>query len=106
MERRLNDPLYTVINIAVTGDIATAEAKIREVWSGMLCVSRGGRTEAELLEIQARLAEVRGLLSSYPDARAGVVRADVIFDDGSLQAALDKKFGRNLVVLNSALKPI
>lgn len=106
VERRMNDPLYTVINIAVTGDVAAAEAKIREVWSGMLCVSRGGRTEAELLEIQTQLAEVRGLLSSYPDARAGVVRADVIFDDGSLQATLDKKFGEGLVVVHSSLKPI
>lgn len=105
VEQRLNDPLYTVINIAVTGDIAAAEAKIRAVWSGMLCVSRGGRTEAELLAVQGRLADVRGLLTSYPDARVGVVRADVIFDDGSIQKAVDERFGEGLVVVNSALKP-
>jgi hypothetical protein len=107
VEKRMNDPRYTVINIAVTGDIAAAEAKIREVWSGMLCVSRGGRTEAELLAIQGQLNDdARGLLTSYPDARAGVVRADVIYDDGSIQAALDQKYGKHLVVVHSALKPV
>lgn len=105
VERRMNDPLYTVINIAVTGDVAAAEAKIREVWSGMLCVSRGERTEAELLAIQDQLSEVPGHLSSYSDARAGVVLVDVIYDDGSIQEALDKKYGEGLIVVQSALKP-
>ncbi len=102
----MNDPRHTVINIAVTGDVAAAEAKIREVWSGMLCVSQGGRTEAELLAIQAQLNDTApGLLTSYPDARAGVVRAEVIYDDGSIQAAVDKKYGEDRVVVQAALKP-
>lgn len=105
VEKRMNDPLYTVINIAVTGDVAAAEAKIREVWSGMLCVSRGARTEAELLAIQDQLNKVDGFLTSYPDARAGVVHVGVIYDDGSIQASLDKKYGAGLVVVESALKP-
>lgn len=104
-ERRLNDPRYTVINIAVTGDLAAAEAKIREVWSGMLCVSPGVRTEAELLAVQDQLQGVTGLLSSFPDPRTGVVKAQVIYDDGSLQAALDRRLGEGLVEVESALKP-
>ncbi|GAB3769078.1 hypothetical protein [Microlunatus parietis] len=105
-ERRLNDPRYMVINVAVTGDLAAAEAKIREVWSGMLCVSRGGRTEAELLAVQDQLQGTPGLLSSSPDPRTGVVKAYVIHDDGSIQAALDRKFGAGLVLVDSALKPV
>ncbi len=106
MEKRLNDPRYTVINIAVTGDVAAAEAKLRAVWSGMLCVSRGGRTESELLAVQDQLSQVHGLLSSNPDARAGVLRVSVIFDDGSIQESLDQKVGKGLVVVESVLKPV
>lgn len=106
-ERRMNDPLYTVINIAVTGDVAAAEVKLREVWSGMLCVSQGKRTEAELLKLQDQLQrEVRGIQTSYPDPRAGVVMVSVSYDDGSIQRALDEKFGTGLVVVQSVLQPL
>ncbi|WP_152363617.1 hypothetical protein [Microlunatus speluncae] len=105
VERRMNDPLYTVLNVAVTGDVAAAEAKLRAVWSGMLCVSRAERTEAELQAVQEQLGQVKGFLSSSADARAGVVRADVVWDDGSIQSALNQKFGDGVVVVQSALQP-
>ncbi len=105
-EQRLNDPRYTVINIAVTGDLDAAEKKLRGVWSGMLCVSRGERTEAELQAVQDQLGKVPGLVSIDPDARSGEVWVGVIHDDGSIQKALDKKFGKGLVLVQSALKPV
>jgi hypothetical protein len=105
-ERLLNDPLYTVINLAVAGDVAAAEAKLREVWSGMLCVSRSKRTEAELLAVQDQLnGEVKGFLGCIPDPRAGVLRVQVPYDDGSVQRSVDKKFGKGLIVVESVLEP-
>lgn len=106
-ERWYNDPLYTVLNIAVTGDVAAAEAKLRTVWSGMLCVSRGQRTEAELMALQERLPrEVKGFANSSSDPRAGVVKLQVFYDDGEIQRALDEKFGTGLIVVTSMLEPV
>ena len=35
------EPTKLIINVAVTKDVAGAEAKLRETWGGALCVSRG-----------------------------------------------------------------
>lgn len=106
VESAMNDPLLTIINVAVTEDLAGAEAAIGEVWGGMLCVSEGARTEAELLAIQEELAEVPGMLFSGPDPKAGVVDIQVVYDDGTLQETLDAEHGPGLVRVDSALKSV
>ncbi|MDP3890348.1 hypothetical protein [Nocardioides sp.] len=99
----MNDPTLVIVNVTVTGDPAAAEADLREVWGGMLCVSRAEHTEAELSGIQQELGELPGLLSSWSGRDR--VHVEVVFDDGSLQAWVDETYGDGVVVVSSALRP-
>jgi hypothetical protein len=47
-ELAMNDPTKLILNVRVTEDLAGAEAKLRETWGGMLCVSKAEHTESEL----------------------------------------------------------
>ena len=102
-EEAMNDPLYTVINVQVTGDIAAAEEKLREVWSGMLCVSHAERSEAELLDILNELMSIPNSLGVGTDVIDNAVDLSVIYDDGTLQRELDEKYGKGVVEVDSAL---
>jgi hypothetical protein len=102
-EGRMNDPAKSVVNVLVAGDPAQAEAQLREVWGGSLCVSRSAHTETELRAIQRALTELPGLLTT--GVRLDVVTAEVRYDDGSLQAWADSTYGAGLVEITSALRP-
>ena len=95
------------INVAVTEDAAGAEAELRKTWGGMLCVTTVERTEADLnqvnQELQAALGESLLTSGSYaPDS----LDAQVVFDDGSIQAWADQTWGEGLVKVTSALQPV
>lgn len=106
LERAMNDPRYTILNVAVTDDAAGAETAIREVWSGMLCVSEGVATERELQGIVEELFATRtDLLQGGVDAVAGTVNITVLYDDGAIQAEVDAAHGPGVVVVSSALLP-
>lgn len=95
-----------IVNIRVTGDPAAAEAELREVWSGPLCVVPAERTEAELRAVQDEVVtSVDGMLSSGVDVLTGTVGLAVTFDDGALQAELDERYGAGVVEVTSALVP-
>lgn len=98
-----NDPVLVTVNVQVTGDVDAAEAELRSIWGGALCVSKAKYTEKELQAIQTQLQQVPGLLTS--DIQGGVVRAEVVHDDGSIQAWADEVYGPDRVVFSSALKP-
>jgi hypothetical protein len=98
-----NDPTLVTVNVQVTGDLDAAEAELRTVWGGALCVSPATYTEKELQAIQRQLQQVPGLLTS--DTQGGVVSAEVVHDDGSIQAWADEVYGSDRVVVRSALKP-
>lgn len=104
IELTFTDPLHTVVNVSVTEDPQGAEAALREVWGGMLCVSEASRSEAEL---QAIAEEIRGdgLLGSNADGLSGVVNVEVVYDDGALQRSLDEEYGSGVVVVSSQLVP-
>lgn len=102
-ESAMNDPALTIVNVAVTGDPAAAEADLREVWGGMLCVSRAEHTEAELSRIQQELGALPGMLSSWTGHDR--VQVEVVFDDGTLQAWVDETYGAGVVEVSSALRP-
>ena len=104
MERAMNDPTKLVVNVLVTGDPATAEKTLREVWGGALCVTRSEHTEAELTAIQQELSGLPGLLAS--DAQFDRASVQVLYDDGSLQAWADATYGTGLVEVTSALEPV
>lgn len=104
------DPSERVIIVAVTGDLAEAEAAIREVYSEGLCVVAAERSQAELEAIQAELAaaDTPTVLSSsiYVDASGERVEAVVVAPDAELQASFDAEYGEGVVVLDSILTPV
>lgn len=105
-EMNLNDPLLSIVNVRVTGDPAAAEAALREVWGGMLCVTSADRTEAELVVIQNQVMEaIDGVLSSAANGMAGTVDVTVVYDDGTFQSRFDEEYGVGLVRVSSALVP-
>lgn len=103
-EMRLNDPQLLILNVAVTGDVAEAEAAIREVWGGALCVSEAPYTDRELAKIQDEMRDLPGMRGSDRDSDG--VSVWVIFDDGSLQAWADQEYGAGVVEVSSALEPV
>ncbi len=105
-ERPLNDPRKLVINVAVTGDLARAESRLREVWGGALCVSQGLVTERRRTEIQEQMVAADfGFLGGMGGGGIRPLEMDVVHDDGSIQAWLDQEFGAGTVVVDSALQP-
>lgn len=64
----------------------------------------GASDEAALLRVQRDLTA-----SEYPIRASGPTNGylwvEVIFDDGSIQAFLDEKYGADVVVVQSALRP-
>ncbi len=99
-----NDPTKVIINVAVTEDVEAAEATLREIWGGALCVSPARYTEAELNAISMELQRLPGVLSTY--AADDVVTAEVLHDDGSLQSWVDAEYGAGRVEVISALQPV
>lgn len=69
--------------------------------------SRPGSTgEAELARIQAELALPDSAPPLGSSIAHGYLFVDVIFDDGTVQALLDEQYGPDVVVVESALRPI
>ena len=99
----MNDPTRLIINVMVTGDTTAAEAKLRQIWGGALCVSPARHTEAELLRVLDDVLSTPGILTAGTGRDR--VHLEVIHDDGSLQRELDDRFGAGLVVVASALRP-
>lgn len=97
------DPTKIVLNFTFTWDLAGAERAIRRVWGGALCVSKTERSDAELAKIQRELNDLPRFLSS--SFGFGHMDLMVVHDDGTLQSALDRKYGKGLVRVSSALAP-
>lgn len=93
------------INVAVTDGAAGAEAKLRETWGGPLCVTTAERTEAELNTISQELQAALPTLLTSGSMAADTIDAQVVFDDGSIQAWADETYGEGLVRVTSALVP-
>ncbi|MFC3686947.1 hypothetical protein [Aquipuribacter hungaricus] len=109
LDRALTDDpeatvLPPVVNIRVTGDPAAAEAELREVWDGPLCVTTAERTETELRRIQDEVTtSVASMLSAGVDVLTGTVQLTVTYDDGALRSELDGRYGDGVVQVISAL---
>ncbi|WP_137843584.1 hypothetical protein [Microbacterium sp. 2FI] len=102
----MNDPQYVIVNVRVTGDTAAATAELRRHWGGMLCVTKGVRTDAELRDVQDEItSSFDGLLSVGVDGIAEVVEVTVVYDDGDLQARFDEEFGTEMVEVSGVLVP-
>ena len=76
------DPTKLILMFRFTSQLQPHEERLRTLWGGALCVSKGERTRAELLAIQAQVHKQSGVLSSLAGSVAGVVDVYVILDDG------------------------
>jgi hypothetical protein len=103
-ELSMNDPLLLVLNVRVTDDVAGAEAALREVWGGALCVSEARHTEPELRRIQDEAQHLPGVTST--SGGSDVVEVGVLHDDGSIQAWADQEYGEGTVLIFSGLQPV
>ncbi len=101
---KMNDPTKLILNVKVATDPAAAEASLRHTWGGMLCVTEGGRPQAEQQALLAKLDKRPDFLAGGPDA-SGTVRLTVIDDDGTIQRELDTAYGAGAVRVTSALQP-
>lgn len=106
VQQALNDPAYTILNVGVTDDLDRAEAAIREVWGGPLCVYRLENTFKRLSEVAEELQDVPGSLGAQFGTISNRVDLRVIHDDGSIQAWADEEYGADVVVVTSALVPV
>ena len=100
------DPTKLILNVRFTSELQPHEERLRTLWGGALCVSKGERTRAELLAIQAQVHKQSGVLSSGAGSVAGVVDVYVILDDGTLQRQFDERWGEESSASHSALQPV
>ncbi|HEX6400167.1 MAG TPA: hypothetical protein VF108_06830 [Actinomycetota bacterium] len=106
------DPPPFVLNVAFTGDPATYEDDLRAVWGGPLCVLRFDHGYRDLRRIQRELgdggAEALGLelLWSSVDVMTNRVEIGTIVIDDDGRAALDAAYGRGVVRVVPALRPV
>jgi hypothetical protein len=106
VQQVMNDPAYTILNVGVTDDLARAEAVVREVWGGPLCVSKVANTFARLREVAEDLRDLPGNLTPQFGSISNRVELPVVHDDGSIQAWVDEEYGRDVVVVTSALESV
>jgi len=99
------DPANTVVSVYVAGDPAEAEAAVREVWGGMLCVTEVERTEDEMERLQGQVleADVPGM-TQVGGNLDNVLELQVFHDDGSIQRWVDQEFGEGVVDVVSNLQ--
>lgn len=99
------DPATTVFSVYVAGDPAAAEAAVREVWGGMLCVTQVEHSHAELETVQHALLDVPGMTEVGSGNLDNQVDLEVFSDDGSIQRWVDQEHGEGVVVVESNLQP-
>ena len=102
---QMNDPAQTIVNIGVTGDPAEAEAELRPLWGGPLCVYRLANTHERLREVAEDVMDLPGFSGGGYGSVANVVELGVVFDDGSMQEWADETYGEGVVEITSALVP-
>lgn len=105
-EQAMNDPVFTILNVGVTDDLAGAEAAVRAVWGGPLCVTQFVNTHARLRDVAKELRELPGGLNSGYGSISNTVELTVLHDDGSIQAWADEQYGEGVVAVTSALRPV
>ncbi len=109
-ELNANDPNRIILNVSTTGDLGEAEAAIRSLWPGHLCVSKASRSTRELEQIRHDVHEMvgdAGLLLTSSDLGFGRVNISLWFDvDGAIQKRVDEKYGEGIVLVSSHLTPV
>jgi hypothetical protein len=99
-----NDPRKLVLNVRFTGDPATREAALRQVWGGALCLSRAERSLADLDRIQSELTSP-DILQSSIDVVNNRIDLGKYVATAEEQARLDATYGPGVVRLRGFLQP-
>jgi hypothetical protein len=105
-----HDLKNVVVVAAFTGDLAAREAALRQVWGGALCVARRKYSEAELGAIRSEAEAMMRRLglqlqASDTDVSRGTINVAVTTVTPEQLAALEKKYGNQLVV-TAAMRPL
>lgn len=106
---RESDVSGVVLTVAVVGDEATAEQRVREVWSGSLCITRAARAYPDLQRVQTEVVEElegQGLISASLDETAARVEVVVRVATVEEQSRLDERYGAGVVQLSGAFWPL
>lgn len=95
-----------ILNVAIRGDVAAAETRLREVWGGALCVVTADHTAAELDALVQEIVQEYGWAVGS-DTMTGTIYLSMPYDrDGTLQQELDDRYGEGRIVVQSALEPV
>lgn len=97
-------PLPLVLNVLVDGDVEAATAAVQKVWGGALCVTAPEHKQGDLETVAAELGHLPGADSAVAQNDRVVVTC--LFDDGSLQAYADDAYGKDVVIISPALRPL
>ncbi len=101
-----------VLTVAFTGNLDLHRAQLRALWGGPICVVQHAYSWARLTQIQQELngatARALGLQvdSSAIDEVGDVLNVQVVVATPSLQAKVDRRYGRGVVVLSAVLTPV
>jgi hypothetical protein len=97
-----------VLNVRVVGDVAAADAAIREFYDGPLCLVPSERTYAELVRIQNEVdAEWQDeMTGTSPDVITGQVQVWLFAPNPELERQLVDRYGDAVSVIVSGLAPI
>jgi hypothetical protein len=106
LEQAMNDPTHMILNVGVTDDLARAEAAVREVWGGPLCVYELANTIERLREVAEELSDLPGALGPQFGTISNRVDLPVVHDDGSVQAWVDEEYGPDVVEVTSVLESV
>lgn len=104
-------PGELVLTVAFRDDLARHEAELREVWGDPLCVVQSNRTARELRALQDELTSggVNDLglevLWSSTSQRQQVVELDVVAASVEKLAAVERRYGSDVVRVVPALTP-
>lgn len=103
------DPLQRIYTVKFTGDLTAAEAAVRELYDGALCIAPAERDATALAAIQDQLMALSSVqvmdTATFVDAGGEWVTGNLIAPNPDLQAALDEQFGTGVVRLSSYLQP-
>jgi hypothetical protein len=102
----------SVINVAFTGNLDVHRAQLAQLWGGPICVVRHPHAYADLRRIADALSGDAGrqlglqVTSVGPDDVNDVVRVQVVAVTDEIRRAVDQRYGKGVVVIESSLQPV
>jgi hypothetical protein len=104
------DPTHQVVTVKFTGDLAAAEAAVRQYYDDALCVVPAQHSKDELVAIENQLMSMSSIQfmwsALYADATGEWLEMGTITPDPDRQAAFDEQYGEGVVRLTPQLRPL